>query len=328
MALVFWSSTGLKLRPELVLLMGEGIDPLSVLRVDRPCTSNIQDPLNTVIDGQNPGDIVLRFWISWMNYVELTTVFTTPCGAESCPSNVWQPNTFWHWAEEFRSCVKKTLIQRDFRLDLSTSHYLFVFLCGYIPETLHFAVFMCFVFFADHWLCWGVGGHRTVGIYTEARVPPVDPVERCLPTPGGFIRFHGKDEIMCQFECLKHRIQQHRSITFTWSSSMDHATYAIMMKCFFRMDVSGLRQMQLMAVLGSLAKWWRQTIKTDQSILVSRTATDPVTSLERVCYLLNALWNAELFQHGDYGNIHPDPLAGTKECFRPTTKKMRHCGSR
>lgn len=172
MALVFWSSTGLKLRPELVLLMGEGIDPLSVLRVDRPCTSNIQDPLNTVIDGQNPGDIVLRFWISWMNYVELTTFFTTPCGAESCPSNVWQPNTFWHWAEEFRSCVKKTLIQRDFRLDLSTSHYLFVFLCGYIPETLHFAVFMCFVFFADHWLCWGVGGHRTVGIYTEARVPP------------------------------------------------------------------------------------------------------------------------------------------------------------
>ena len=38
----------------------------------------------------------------------------------------------------------------------------------------------------------------------------MDPVERCLPTPGGFIRFHGlKDEIMCQFECLKHRIQQH-----------------------------------------------------------------------------------------------------------------------
>lgn len=52
------------------------------------------------------------------------------------------------------------------------------------------------------------------------------------------------------------------SITFTWSSSMDHATYAIMMKWFYRMDVSGLRQMQLMTVLGSLAKWWRQTIKT------------------------------------------------------------------
>lgn len=211
-------------------------------------------------------------------------------------------------------------------------HYitcLFFFLCGYIPETLRFCSFICLVFFADHWLCC---------VEVSADIEPLEytPKPECPRGSGGalpsntkgFIRFHGKDEIMCQFECLKHRIQQHRSITFTWSSSMDHATYAIMMKCFFRMDVSGLRQMQLMAVLGSLAKWWRQTIKTDQSILVSRTATDPVTSLERVCYLLNALWNAELFQHGDYGNIHPDPLAGTKECFRPTTKKMRHCGSR
>ena len=231
MALVFWSSTGLKLRPELVLLMGEGIDPLSVLRVDRPCTSNIQDPLNTVIDGQNPGDRVLRFWISWMNYVELTTVFTRPCGAESCPSNVWQPNTFWHWAEEFGSCIKK----RWFReiSDWIWVHHItcLFFSLRVYPRNTALSCFICLVFFADHWLCCvEVSADIEPLEYTPKPECPVDPVESCLPTPRDSYDFMGWRTKSCA--SLNAWNTGFNSITFTWSSSMDHATYAIMMKWY------------------------------------------------------------------------------------------------